>query len=425
MDYQATMLPAKRDELLQRFREFVNSYPFTPQGEQRLDAYAAERASSQERYHALLTAEQRGEDIAERALRDLLPHANTEANRASGAWIVHGAVLAGDIRQWPSRRNASIDWHVLGAAIWRFVRRCVTTPAELSAACADFAQLPEARGLQAGTLTPILHALRPDAFFPLNGAMRQVVNAFTETRLSLRLDDYPAANAAAQRLCAAIDPGLYQRYLPDLPTSDIFDMFAHWLVMVKRWRATTPRRWRVNIASELAGMEPDAIAFGPVTMDDLAQMNRAEFVAQSDALIHRHPELRDQIVALWTCSHDMHEGDAIVVHRGAHEVCGIGIIAGPYYYVAGADLPHRLPVEWQSTTSGAGPSGLHIDRPGWRRPVGQIDVATLDSLREQAGIPPTLPASPPALSHLAIAETPAPYVAGSAMKVSPEGPVLE
>src|SRR5215472_1616442 len=133
MDYQATMLPAKRDELLQRFREFVNSYPFTPPGERRLEAYVTERASAQERYHTLIEAEQRGEDITDRALRDLLPHANTEANRASGAWIVHGAMLAGDIRQWPHRRNASVDWHALGMALWRFVQRCVTTPAELSA----------------------------------------------------------------------------------------------------------------------------------------------------------------------------------------------------------------------------------------------------------------------------------------------------
>jgi hypothetical protein len=407
MDYQATMLPAKRDELLQRFREFVNSYPFTLQGEQRLEAYAAERAAAQERYHTLIMAEQRGEDIAAQALRDLLPHANTEANRASGAWIVHGSMLAGDIRQWPGRRNAPTDWQILGAALWRFVRRCVTTPAELSQACADFANMPEVRGLQAGMLTPILHALRPDVFFPMNGSVRQVVNAFAEMHVSLRLEDYPAASAAAQQICATIDANLYRRHLPDMPSSDIFEMFAHWLVMVKRWRVTTPHRWRVNVAGGHANMEAGAIALGPVAMGDLAQLNRAEFVAQSDALIRQHPELRDQLAALWLCVHDMRDGDAIVVHRGANEICGIGIIAGPYYYVAGADRPHRLPVEWQSTTP------LHIDRPGWRKPVGQIDAATLATLHEQAGISLVPPELAPALSHLVIAEAPAPYAARS------------
>jgi len=43
----------------------------------------------------------------------------------------------------------------------------------------------------------------------------------------------------------------------------------------------------------------------------------------------------------------MHIGDVVVAPYRPDSTINIGVVAGPYYFVAGAEHPHRRPVEWK------------------------------------------------------------------------------
>ena len=394
--------PERRAELQQHFREFVNAYPFTPQGEQQALIYAAERDRAHAQYDDLLAAQQRDEDGTERALLTLLPYANTAANRERGAWIFHSAILTNDIRLWGhfAKRPERIDWAAFAAALTRFVQRCNADPTQLSEASAEFADLPYARGFQTGMLTPILSALRPDAFFLMNAATRRVVNYFAQATYSLRLTNYPAANATMRHLFAALDADRYRQRLPQLPDADIFAMFTHWLVAVKQWRPRPPRIWRLTM-TDGAQIDDGAITLPPFGMGDLAQLSRAEFTARQTTLAREHPAWEGWLRALWLFAHEMREGDSLVVNEGTRAVVGVGVVRGPYYFVADEQTAHRLPVEWQSRAT------LAVNKPSWRKPLGMLDAATLATLREQ--LPPLLSLTPPVDGGATIAESPADY----------------
>jgi 5-methylcytosine-specific restriction protein B len=119
-------------------------------------------------------------------------------------------------------------------AILQFVRRCVEDPTQLQAACVAFSGLPYTKGLQTGMLTPILNALRPEAFLLINGKSRQVVNYLAATSQSLNLVDYPAMNDTARQLIADLTAVISPEAGPEISEADMFDMFCHWLVAIKQ-----------------------------------------------------------------------------------------------------------------------------------------------------------------------------------------------
>ncbi|MEJ7630986.1 MAG: hypothetical protein WKF28_00655 [Rubrobacteraceae bacterium] len=87
----------KRAEFAALFREFAEYFPDTPQGRNHIDAYGRDRMSGRENFKGIVQAAERGEDVTDRVLLELLPHADTEANRSKGAWIHVAPAVQSDV----------------------------------------------------------------------------------------------------------------------------------------------------------------------------------------------------------------------------------------------------------------------------------------------------------------------------------------
>jgi hypothetical protein len=405
---------ARRAEFALRFRECIYAYPYTPAGERHLLAYATERAEARRRWQEIAALAEAGADVTDAVLRGLLPHADTAANRARDVWIVHLPAIAADPREHFTRAGwvREEDWPRVAAALLTFVRRCLAQPADLAAACADFAALPYVKGLQMGMLSPILHALRPDAFCRISTAARRVINHFAGTHYGASLVDYAAANATAWHILTATADILRQRHAPDLPPADLFDYFCQWLVGVKRWDATEAGAWHIAVpgaADWRAWQQGGYIACAAPEAGDLAHAPPAVLPPATSTRERR------QTQQAWAFAHEMHEGDQVVAHLGRRRIMGLGIVAGPYYYVADAPDAHRLPVRWEQVAT------TEIAAPAWRGSFARLASAALATVTRAIAPPPTAAAATPPASACAalVREEAAPYTASTPASAQP------
>src|ERR1700677_324382 len=170
--------PQKVQKFVKLFSEFIASYADGPEGKQHIQMYSTCREKGRANFEAALAAIQRGENVTDFILQKLLPHKDTEGNRAKQIWIHIAPSVTKDVKSWfeGSGWTKAEDWPKVAQAIFTFVKRCTDAPGELSAACAEFAGLPYSKGFQTGMLTPILNALRQDDFLIVNGKSRLVIN---------------------------------------------------------------------------------------------------------------------------------------------------------------------------------------------------------------------------------------------------------
>jgi 5-methylcytosine-specific restriction protein B len=91
------ILKSREQEFRSLFSEFVEDYFKTSDGENHLRFYDEGRSKGRENFEAVRTS--RG-DITDSVLRGLLPHTNSVAHRASGAWIHIALTIQGEIKEW-------------------------------------------------------------------------------------------------------------------------------------------------------------------------------------------------------------------------------------------------------------------------------------------------------------------------------------
>ncbi len=202
------------------FREFLQSYPLTPAGQQHVESYPLQRQLGQQNYQRILAAIATHQDITDLVLLTLLPYTRSPNNQQRGAWVHIAPSLAGDIKLkfeaagWTKPE----DWPQVAHAIWQLVSRCHDHPEQLAAACDQFSANPVTKGFQTGMITPILNALRPDDFLLINNKSRSVINEIAGTDYRQKLQDYPAINATGRSLIQSLQPEiehLLSVYLPD------------------------------------------------------------------------------------------------------------------------------------------------------------------------------------------------------------------
>src|SRR5215207_9501072 len=123
------MLEAKRDEFVRLFREFADTYPQTPGGQNHRVAYESGRERGRQNFDEIVAAAERGEDVADRVLLKLIPYNDSPGYRKKGAWI-HIAPATGDPR---ARIKSAMpeDWKKSAATILRLVRRINQHPEQL------------------------------------------------------------------------------------------------------------------------------------------------------------------------------------------------------------------------------------------------------------------------------------------------------
>lgn len=254
------MLAEKRAEFIELFREFIDSYPPTPQGEDHLRHYEEEREEGRRNFEAILEAERQGEDVTDEVLMKLLPYAGSKPNRERGYWISIAPAFNGDVRKkfesagWTDQES----WPQVAKEILRFVRRCYDRPEELKAACDEFSDSPYSKGFQSGTLTPILHALRPEDFILINNKSRRVVNYFSGTSYSSSLTDYPSINETARSLVNGFSDDISEFGISGIRSDDLFDMFTHWMVAIKRYDLDGNSEIFAKICEKIFGDQSEA-----------------------------------------------------------------------------------------------------------------------------------------------------------------------
>jgi 5-methylcytosine-specific restriction protein B len=226
------VLEARREEFVRLFWEFAQTYPQTPEGQNHLIFYKSGREQGRRNFEELVAAEHE-EEVADRVLLKLIPYKDSPGYREKGAWI-HIAPATGDPR---ARTKAAMpdDWKKSAEAILRLVRRCNEHPDQLAKACREFSESPYSKGFQAGLITPILNAIRPDEFLLANGKSITVINHFSGTSFGPRLVGYPELNSTGHALIAEVAGEMRELGVADIQDADLFDMFSHWLVGVKKY----------------------------------------------------------------------------------------------------------------------------------------------------------------------------------------------
>lgn len=375
------ILSSKQTELENLFTSFISSYPASKEGQRHLALYARGRESGAKHYEQIVSAAEAGEDVTNRVLLLMLPHADTSGNREKKAWLHVAPAVTKDIQNWfeGAGWTSPDDWPQISKAILSFTQRCVEHPDQLAEACSEFAQLPYSKGFQSGMLSPILNALRPDQYLLINNKSRTVINYFCGTDHHASLEDYPAANESARQISEALAPTISgNRGDSTLPDSDFFDMFCHWLVAVRKYALTEPKYWKVSPGEDAkfwdASRDGGYISIGWNELGDLSGLSKTEFEQKQEGLLDIHPTWTKQGTnQVWKFSR-IKEGDRIVANRGTSEALGFGTVNGPYYFLEGEEHSHRLPVSWEDTTTRA------IEQNGWRKSLIRLDADKFDAL---------------------------------------------
>ena len=373
------------DEFARLFQEFVRSYPETNDGQEHIRMYESGREQGRRNFEEILAAADRGRDVTEQVLLRLLPYTDSTRNREAGAWVHIAPVFATHIRRKfePAGWAKAEDWPHIARAILHFVRHCVDAPDELQIACEEFSHSPYSTGLQTGTLTPILNALRPDDFMLINNKSRKTINHFVGTSFGQKLIDYPAANARGRELVQWLSPIMHDFGVPQLRDSDLFDMFSHWLMAIKGSDSGRKiRYWKIAPGANAWYWDEcragQFVAMGYNEVGDLEGLTREEYEWRRDEVVRRHKDepgyAKRGVDQVWRF-HNIQPGNRVVANRGKQEVLAIGTVVGPYYFVGDQDLGHRLPVKWDDQTS------RQVDEYGWQSTLIELDVAKFESIR--------------------------------------------
>ena len=224
-----------QDQFTELFLEFIDSYPYSGDGLRHIAAYNQQRQQGCRNFKAIISAADAGEDVTDSILLQLLPYTDSSANRERGAWIHIAPALATDVRNKYSKWTKAEQWPDIAQAILNFVRYCNDHPNKLINACNNFSNSPYSKGFQSGIISPILNALRPDNFILINKKSRIVINYFAQTSYTQQLIDYPDINNTGIQLIKNLAPEMRQPGRPALRDDDLFDMFSHWLVAVKKY----------------------------------------------------------------------------------------------------------------------------------------------------------------------------------------------
>jgi hypothetical protein len=379
----------KRAEFAELFAQFLDEYPPSPAGQTHISLYDRCRAAGRANYDEVERRSAAGEDVTDFVLLKLLPYVDNEPNRKRGAWIHYAPVIRSDLRKYHESRWAKPeDWPATAQAIHGFVRQCVEHPDRLGDACREFSQSPYAKGYQTGMLSPILYALDGEHFSLINNKTRAVLNYLAGKSYQQNIADYPPANRAYLGVLAELSPTLEQGQALGLRNADLFDMFCHWLVAVKRYSFKPIRYWKIapgeNARFWNDWQEGGFVAIGWDKLGDLNSITRNDFLRRVDHLGQDDDEYNKQACEqAWKFARQIGEGDHVLANQGTKKVLALGRVTGPYYFVPGVEYGHRLPLEWYDLTMRA------VDEGGWRQTLVNLPKEKFDEI---AGIPPAEPA---------------------------------
>ncbi|MFC2165390.1 AAA family ATPase [Acidobacteriota bacterium] len=363
----------KRDEFSELFQEFITSYPKSKAGEEHKQMLIESREVGKNNFKEVKGAADRGEDITDLVLQKLLPHSGSSSTREIGAWISIAPVINLDIKKWFEELGwtKSADWPKISNAIFSFVDNSNKYPEKLKEFCTEFSSLSYTKGIQSGFLSPILNALKPEEFNLVNNKPVKVINYLVGSSYTTNLGDYPDFNQHITRLVEDLSSEMDKFEKPDISDRDLFDMFCHWLVALKKHKFREIQYWKIAPGEYAKNWEDcksgSFISVGWDELGDISEMNHSEYISKRDELVTELGWKKTGVDQVWRFARQIKEDDYIIANHGTSEVLGIGRVNGSYYYVQDEEYAHRLPVEWIDLKK------RKVNEQGWRRTLLQFD----------------------------------------------------
>lgn len=376
--------PNRLDEFVKLFREFSASYPNTAEGKRHIVSYDKGREEARHNYAEIMSRLEKGEDVSDSVLLKLLPYADSDSNRAKGAWMPIAPAITGDLKSWfgAKRWTRDGDWPLIAETILKFVRRCNEDPSQLAPACKEFTSLPYTKGFQTGMLTPILNALRPADYILVNNKSRHVINYLTQSAYRQSLDDYPSLNNKGLELIEELAPKMREVTDLALSESDLFDIFCHWIVAIKRHDLGKARYWKIAPGESAwnwnACKDGGFIAIGWDELGDLSGLSRKEYDDRwAEVASQKKDWKKTPSNQIWKFR-NLREGDKIIANQGTTKVLGIGVVTGDYYFVPDVRHGHRVPVDWYDVEERL------VKKDGWRKTLVKLSEVEFREIEQGA-----------------------------------------
>lgn len=226
------------------FQEFIKSYSYTPEGLRHIAAYNEQRQQVRRSFASLSATLESGEELTKPILFQLFPDTELAIELYDSVFLNLPGTLDSYLKiKFASKSTPMQVWakeivDQVGQDILDFVTCCNNHPDQLSTACNEFSKKEYSLSFSTELLTPILNALRPDDFLLMKNKSRQVINYFANTSYGQKLTDYPITNVTGHKLIEELAKEMHQPGVPALRDDDLFDMFCHWLVTVKKYDFT-------------------------------------------------------------------------------------------------------------------------------------------------------------------------------------------
>jgi hypothetical protein len=370
------------DEFEELFKEFVGSFVDSQEGQQHLQLYGVLRKEAEANFEKICKMAAQGEDVTDAVLLKMLPYADTEPNRTKGAWVHIAPAITKNVRQFfeGAKWTKPEAWPAVSKAILHFVRSCVDHPDALVEHCKTFADTVPSKGFQMGMLTPILNALKPEAFNIINNKPRHTLNYLCGTNYDNYLQSYPDMNRLSfdfqEKHKDSLDRVRQDVALP----GDVLDMFCHWLVAIRKLSFKTAKVFKIAPgpgAEYWDECRDDGyICIGWDELGDLSGLTKEEYDEHRDALLAQHTEwTKTGLGQVWRFSR-IREGDRIIANSGKTRILGFGTVIGPYYFVSNTHFGHRLPVMWDDLTP------RKVSEPSWSGTLQEVSAARFEELRD-------------------------------------------
>ena len=168
--------------------------------------------------------------------------------------------------------------------------------------------------------------------------------------------------------------------LPDIDIAPFADAIVHALDLRHRANAagsaSATSFWKIS-PGEGGSLWPDwrannYIAIGWKQLGDLTGLDEDEF-DQLAARVARAEGWKAGFDQVWKFR-QLNTGDRVVANGGISRVLGLGTVTGAYCFVAGDELPHRIPVRWDDATE------RRVHFPGWVRSLIRLTAETFAEL---------------------------------------------
>ena len=148
------------------FKSFMDQYMSTPSGVARAVEYAKARDQAEQNFSQLIARHELGDEVTNQVFLHLLPHSDSPENQHNGAWIhpvgeESELLLSSLFQKYP---HGSPIRQQIAEVLLEFIRHCVYKANALEKSSEALARLDTTSIIDLTSITPILHALKPNQY---------------------------------------------------------------------------------------------------------------------------------------------------------------------------------------------------------------------------------------------------------------------